>query len=158
SPSPTTTPNVDNIIGWRNYAMTNRSGSNFGNFKYSTDSSCSNQDFYGSYLLYFGDPPFIINSLSYKLLASIYPFTIVASQPDASNSRTDQGLITRQQLLKLQRSLDNPAGQFSQNLLQYMGTFSRERNQPAPDWPNLNGALSEGRFNMNNLGLVVPNP
>ena len=39
-----------------------------------------------------------------------------------------------------------------------MGTFSRERNRPAPDWPGLNGSLSEGRFNLNNLALVVPNP
>src|SRR5437899_856109 len=40
-----------------------------------------------------------------------------------------------------------------------MGTFSRERNRPAPDWsPDLQGALSEGRFNMNNLALVIPNP
>jgi hypothetical protein len=39
-----------------------------------------------------------------------------------------------------------------------MGTFSRERNWPAPDWPNLSGHLSDGRFNMNNLALVIPNP
>ena len=60
--------------------------------------------------------------------------------------------MSRQQLLKLRSSLG-----FSQNVLQYMGTFSRERNWPAPDWPNLSGHLSDGRFNMNNLGLV-PNP
>jgi hypothetical protein len=41
-----------------------------------------------------------------------------------------------------------------------MGTFSRERNMPAPDWPHLSetGALSEGRFNLSNLALVIPNP
>ena len=39
-----------------------------------------------------------------------------------------------------------------------MGTFSRERNRPASDWPGLNGSLSEGRFNLNNLALVLPNP
>jgi hypothetical protein len=44
-----------------------------------------------------------------------------------------------------------------------MGNFSRERNRPASDWPNLNETggtrvLSEGRFNMNNLALMVPNP
>ena len=41
-----------------------------------------------------------------------------------------------------------------------MGSFSRERNRPAQDWPGLNpaGSLSEGRFNLNNLALVVPNP
>jgi hypothetical protein len=104
-------------------------------------------------LLYFGDPPFTVQSLSDKLTASVYPFTAVATEPDPSNTRTDQSLMSRQQLLKLQRDVG-----FSQNILQYMGTFSRERNWPAPDWPNLKGALSEGRFNFNNLGLVIPSP
>src|SRR5204863_160056 len=66
---------------------------------------------------------------------------------------TDQALTSRQQLLQLRKSLN-----FSQNVLQYMGTFSRERNRPAPDWPNLQNNLSEGRFNLNNLAIVVPNP
>jgi hypothetical protein len=145
---------VDNIVGWRNYAMTQRpTGSSFGNFNYSTETDCAKQDFYGSYLLYFGDPPFSIESLSDKLLASEYPFTSVAAY--VSNSRTDQSLMTRQELLRLRSSLG-----FSQNVLQYMGTFSRERNRAAPDWPHLSetGALSEGRFNLSNLALVIPNP
>jgi hypothetical protein len=142
---------VDNIVGWRNFAMTQRTGTSFGNFSYSGETNCATQDFYGSYLLYFGDPPFSIESLSDKLLASTYPFTSVAEY--VSNSRTDQSLTTRQELLRLRSSLG-----FSQNVLQYMGTFSRERNRPALDWPNLQGNLSEGRFNLNNLALVVPNP
>jgi hypothetical protein len=147
---------VDNIVGWRNYAMTQRTGASFGNFTYSGETNCAQQDFYGSYLLYFGDPPFTIESLLDKLLASTYPFTSAANY--VSSGRTDQALTTRQELLRLQRSLDNPPGAFSQNVLQYMGTFSRERNRPAPDWPNLQGNLSEGRFNLNNLALVIPNP
>jgi hypothetical protein len=153
---------VDNIVGWRNYAMTQRTGANFGNFNstynVTATSECAKQDWYGSYLLYFGDPPFLIDSLSDKLLASTYPFTSVANYayptpgPDAA-PRTDQALTTRQQLLRIRNSLG-----FSQNVLQYMGTFSRERNRPAPDWPNLQNNLSEGRFNLNNLALVVPNP
>jgi type II secretory pathway pseudopilin PulG len=142
---------VDNIVGWRNYTMTGRTGSNFGNFNYTGEIECTKQDFYGSYLLNFGEPPFIIDSLSDKLLASTYPFTSVANY--VSNNRTDQSLVTRQELLKLRSSLG-----FSQNVLQYMGTFSRERNRPAPDWPNLQNNLSEGRFNMSNLALLVPNP
>jgi hypothetical protein len=115
------------------------------------ETDCAKQNWYGSYLLNFGDPPFVIDSLSDKLLASIYPFTSAANY--ISNSRTDQGLTSRQELLGLQRSLG-----FSQNVLQYMGTFSRERNRPAPDWPNLLNNLSEGRFNLSNLALLVPNP
>jgi hypothetical protein len=153
---------IDNIVGWRNYAMTQRAGANFGNFNstytVTATTECAKQDWYGSYLLNFGDPPFLIDSLSDKLLASNYPFTSVANYayptpgPGVS-SRTDQALTTRQQLLSLRKSLG-----FSPNVLQYMGTFSRERNRPAPDWPGLNGSLSEGRFNLNNLALLIPNP
>ncbi len=147
---------VDNIVGWRNYATTLRSGPIWGNPNFGGETDCTfsqtKQDFYGSYLLYFGDPPFTIESLSDKLLASLYPFTSASNYVN-SKSRTDQSLMTRQELLKLRSSLG-----FSQNVLQYMGTFSRERNRPAPDWPNLDGHLSDGRFNMTNLALVVPNP
>ena len=146
-------PQVDQIVGWRNYATTQQPGPFFpsGNPNFTAD--CTRPNFYGSYLLYFGDPPFIIDSDLDKLTASLYPFTSVANY--ASGGRTDQSLMTRQQLLKFRSSLG-----FSQNVLQYMGTFSRERNKPAPDWPGLNagGYLSEGRFNLNNLDMVIPNP
>src|SRR5438270_3388474 len=98
SPAPTFPPaQVDNIVGWRNYAMTQRTSGSFGNFSYAGETDCTKQDWYGSYLLNFGDPPFIIDSLSDKLLASIYPFTSAANYayptpgPGVS-SRTDQGL------------------------------------------------------------------
>ena len=158
SASPSPSSRIDNIVGWRNYAMTQRSGANFGNFNYSTDNNCAAQNFYGSYLLYFGDPPFGINSLSDKLLASIYPFTAAADQTDPSNTRTDQAVMTRQELLKVVLALGSSSTGYNQNVLQYMGTFSRERNKPAPDWPNLQNNLSEGRFNLNNLAIVLPNP
>jgi hypothetical protein len=149
---------IDNIVGWRNYAMTQRTASSFGSFNYSGETDCAKQNWYGSYLLYFGDPPFLIDSLSDKLLASTYPFTSVANYAyptpgPGATPRTDQALMTRQELLRLRSSLG-----FSQNVLQYMGTFSRERNRPAPDWPNLQNNLSEGRFNLNNFALLVPNP
>src|SRR5437588_5922772 len=90
---------VDNIVGWRNFAMTQRTGANFGNFNstYNTTATteCAKQDWYGSYLLYFGDPPFSIDSLSDKLNASLYPFTATSNYmyptpAPAVNSRTDQ--------------------------------------------------------------------
>ena len=149
---------IDNIVGWRNYAMTQRTGASFGSPNYSGETDCAKQDFYGSYLLNFGDPPFLIDSLSDKLLASIYPFTSAANYAyptpgPGAIPRTDQALTTRQQLLQLRNSLG-----FSPNVLQYMGTFSRERNRPAPDWPNLQNNLSEGRFNLSNLALLGTEP
>jgi hypothetical protein len=146
---------IDNIVGWRNYATTQRTGS-FGNLSpFAAD--CLKQDLYGTYLLYFGDPPFLINSLSDKLTASTYPFTTAASY--VSNSRTDQALVTRQELVKLILSHGSSSAGYNQNVLQYMGTFSRERNRPAPDWPNLNpaGSLSDSRFDLNNLDMLIPN-
>jgi len=141
---------INNIVGWRNYATTQRTGASFGNFTFSGD-NCTIQDSYGSYLLDFGDPPFSFDLNDQPVPVSVYPFSAVF--PVTSNSRTDQAFMTRQQLLRLRSSLG-----FSQNVLQYMGTFSRERNKPAPDWPNLQNNLEEGRFCLENLDIVKPNP
>ena len=49
-------------------------------------------------------------------------------QPDPLNTRrTDQAVMSRQELIKLQRTIG-----FSQSLLQYLGTFSRERTGRPP--------------------------
>ena len=61
------------------------------------------------------------------------PFTTVSNT--VAKDRTDQAVMTRQELIRLQRTRSG----FPQSLLQYLGTFSREHNQPAPYWPNLNG-------------------
>jgi hypothetical protein len=142
---------IDNIVGWRNYATSQRTGASFGNFSYLGETNCTIQDNYGSYLLDFGDPPFTFDINNQPVPISSYPFSSVAT--DVFSSRTDQAFMTRQELLKIRSSLG-----FSQNLLQYMGTFSRERNKPAPDWPYLGGNLTEGRFCFDNLDLVKPNP
>ena len=60
--------------------------------------------------------------------------------------------MTRQELIKLQRT----ATAFPQSLLQYLGTFSRENNRPAPDWPLKNGNRLSERFDMTNLQIVIP--
>jgi hypothetical protein len=142
---------IDNIVGWRNYATTQRTGASFSNFSYTGETDCTTQDNYGSYLLDFGDPPFTFDINDQPVPVSSYPFSSVAT--DVFSSRTDQAFMTRQQLLKLRNSLG-----FSQNVLQYMGTFSRERNKPATDWPYLGNNLTEGRFCFDNLDLVKPNP
>src|SRR4029077_8208357 len=96
-----------------------------------------------------------IDSYADVLFNSVDPVTSVAAIPiPSATPRTDQGFMTRQELLRLRSTLG-----FSQNVLQYMGTFSRARNRPAPDWPWLSAAnaLTE-RWNMNNLDLLKPNP
>jgi hypothetical protein len=142
---------MDNIVGWRNYATTLQSFSGFPSTAPSFTTACTQQDAYGDYLLYFGEPPFAFDINDQPVPIPFYPFAAV--YPMTSSSRTDQAFMTRQELLRLR----SPLG-FSQNLLQYMGTFSRERNEPAPDWPHLGNNLSDGRFCFDNLDLVKPNP
>src|SRR2546430_17106046 len=124
---------INSIVGWRNYATTQQTTSFFPSGVPSFLGNLNRQDNYGSYLLDFGDPP-------YPTPCPVYPFTSVAT--DTSSSRTDQAFMTRQELLKLRSSLN-----FSQNVLQYMGTFSRERNQPARDWTGLISKLPD-RFHV----------
>ena len=131
-----TTP-INKFMGWRNFATTKQPSS----AHFDTPSfGLGDADLYANYFLG-QQPPFTL------------PYTAVSNT--IQNNRTDQAVMTRQELIRLQRTLDNPSGQFPQSLLQYLGTFSREHNQPAPDWPNLNGKLA-GRWDMNNLQLIIP--
>ena len=139
-PAAPTSSQMNKIVGWRNYGTTKQTATTFRRFSFQLDPS-TQQDAWGSYLLDFGDAPYTD--------PSIYSFTSVPSD-FPSYSRTDQAFMTRKELLRLQGSIG-----FSQNLLQYMGTFSRERNRPAPDWRSLR---LPDRFPMNAVGLVKPAP
>ncbi len=141
-PAPPTSSQMNKIVGWRNYGTTKQTATSFRRFSFQLDPN-TQQDTWGSYLLDFGDAPYSD--------ASIYPFTSVPSE-FPSNDRTDQAFTSRKELLRLQGSIG-----FSQDLLQYMGTFSRERNRPAPDWRSLNDR-SPDRFPMNAIGVVKPAP
>jgi hypothetical protein len=133
---------IDNVIGWRNFATTQQTGS-FGNPNFSAGNQRNRQDAWGTYLLDFGDPP-------YSTPCPVLPFTSV--DISTQSNRTDQAFLTRQELLKLRSSLG-----FSQNALQYMGTFSRERNQPARDWNKLNARLPD-RYDIGTFGVIKPAP
>jgi putative Ig domain-containing protein len=135
---------INKLMGWRNYATTKQPGAFFPNsnpwFPPGPPDDPT-KDLYARYFLG-EEPPFT------------RPFTAVSAT--VQNGRTDQALMTRQELIRLQRTLNNPPGQFPQSLLQYLGTFSREHNQPAPDWPQLGGGKLSGRWDMNNLQLMIP--
>ena len=135
---------IDNIVGWRNWSTTQQTGgSSFGNPNFSSGNMNNRQDAWGTYLLDFGDPP-------YSTPCPFFPFTTVDNS--TNSSRTDQALMTRQELLKLRSSLG-----FNQNVLQYMGTFSRERNQPSRGWNRLNDRLPN-RYDIGQFGMVKPAP
>jgi len=125
-PSPTP---INKMMGWRNYATTQQpSTASFDSPSFPLASA-------DNYARYFLGP----------VLPFTTPFTTVSTT--VQNGRTDQGVITRQELIKLQRTIG-----FSQSLLQYLGTFSRETNRPAPDWPQ----AVAGRWDMNYLALAIP--
>jgi hypothetical protein len=136
---------IDNIVGWRNWATTKQTGASFGSANFSSGNMNNRQDGWGTYVMDFGDPP-------YSTPCPSFPFTTVDSVQPPQAGKTDQAVMTRQQLLKLQSSLN-----FSQNALQYMGTFSRERNQPARDWNRLNNRLPD-RYDLGTIGMVIQNP
>src|SRR6266480_171837 len=109
NPADITTAQINQLMGWRNYATTQQTGASFGNPSFILASA----DNYAQYFLG-AIPPFTT------------PFTGVSAvswSSPGSPPRTDQAVMTRQELIRLQRTIG-----FSQNLLQYLGTFSREYN------------------------------
>lgn len=134
---PSSTP-INKIMAWRNYATTAQPGT--GGFDNPSFSIGSEENF-AHYFLHFWAP-------DGKSLDQTKTFTSVATS--LQNGRTDQALINRLELLQLRREI-----RFSQSLLQYMGTFSRERNGPTPTWPSLNGKITD-RFDITNLEIVIP--
>ena len=141
NPGDITQAQINQLTGWRNYATTQQPPS--ASFT-SPSFPLVSADNYARY--------FIGSAVSPYLPPYITPYTTVRNDlPGAVvNGRTDQALMTRQELIKLQRTIG-----FSQSLLQYLGTFSRDTNRPAPDWPHLGNKIPV-RWDMNNLAAVIP--
>src|SRR4029450_11341952 len=102
TPDPAT---IRKIVGWRNYATATVSTSaTFPNIAPSPS-------------------PFVI-----AFLDSNRDFLTVATTL-SPNNRTDQAFVTRSELIQLLLNIGdpNPAANIT-NLLQYLGTFSREQN------------------------------
>ena len=121
------TPNpmtISRIVAWRNYATLQTSGT-FPALSPTPDAS--------RFLTYFLDTSRDFRSVS----TTVY------------NGRTDQGFTNRKELIELFRS--SISG--SINMLQFLGTFSREIN--APTWNAGTAALTQ-RFALGNLALVKP--
>ena len=104
---------IDNIVGWRNYATAGLGGSAFGSFTFTTGQ--------GSSWL----KNFVLNNDSGFLKVS-----------GSSGGLSDQAFLSRQQLIQFLTAIassPNSSGIASLlNALQYLGTFSREVN--APSW------------------------
>jgi len=124
------TPNpttVTKMVAWRNYATLKSSG-NFPNISPTPDPAASD---FVNYVLSIGRDFRTVATTSY-------------------NNRTDQAFVSRKELIELFRSI---GGSF--NMLQFLGTFSRERN--VPTWQAGTAAITQ-RFSIGNLNLIRPNP
>ncbi|MEI8340418.1 MAG: hypothetical protein WCH43_02650, partial [Verrucomicrobiota bacterium] len=108
-----TNVDVDNIVGWRNYATGTPTG-NYGNFSFNATS--------GSTWLY----NFVTTNTTGFITTGTFP---------SPGGQTDQTFISRQQLINLAKSIASyPRSSGSASLLnslQYLGTFSRALEQPS---------------------------
>jgi hypothetical protein len=127
---------INAIVGWRNYA-TVHPYSTFPNFTFDLPTLVGGTG--TRFVNYFaGSPP----------IGTTQDFRTVATTTHLN--RTDQAFITRTELIKLQAEAGFGAG-----AMQYLGTFSRERN--APTWKAGTAAITQ-RFYIGNLNLIKPNP
>jgi hypothetical protein len=115
---------INRMVAWRNYATVQPTGT-FPNFTFSATSS-------STFATYFLDMTRNFGTVG----------TTVWS------GRTDQAFISRAQLIQLRADIGA-----SVNMLQYLGTFSRENNKPT--WGT---APLTSRFALSKLAQVVPNP
>jgi hypothetical protein len=127
---------INAIVGWRNFATVRPSGL-FPNFTF--DSSTVAGGTGTRFVNRFAGNPQIGLSQDFRTVST-----------SAYLNRTDQAFLNRTELIKLQREAGFGAG-----ALQYLGTFSCEKN--APTWKAGSAAISQ-RFYMGNLNLVKPNP
>jgi hypothetical protein len=144
--TPGVTPNPETIrrmVGWRNYATlnvpTNGQGSTFPSLSPSPS----------PFVTYFLD-----NTRDF-LTVNSKNFLGATPAPNLKG-RTDQAFITRSKLIQLLVNLGdaNPSANIT-NLLQYLGTFSREQN--APTWQSASNPILQ-RFQLDKISLLNPRP
>jgi len=131
TPNPTT---ISKMVAWRNYATLQSSGT------FAALSPTPNPSpLFANY--------FLDTSRDFRTVAST-----------TYNSKTDQAFLTRKQLINIFQG-NGTAGSSgiggSYNMLQFLGTFSREKN--IPTWTAGTAALTQ-RFALGNLALVQANP
>jgi hypothetical protein len=153
---------INTIVGFRNYATMQLSNSGL-SFPFSGPVGNGAATKFADYFL--NPPASPAPSPSPRTGTSRDSLTVA---PTLSNGRTDQNFITRTELLNFLRSLSTvppgiPASDFSVNTLQYLGTFSREKN--IATWRaggtttnQIESTLGAGRFYMGDLDSIRPPP
>jgi len=151
--APTPTPWTNKLVGFRNYATTGQSSVSNLNFSFTDNSQVQ------SFVDYFLGSQ-IVNGAPVSGSARVgisRDFASVRTDLTAADFRTDQYFTTRAELIKF---LTNafPTNSRVVNILQYLGTFSREQNKPTlpltTDWTFPRKLLPQ-RFYLGNLNEVV---
>jgi hypothetical protein len=122
---------INRLIGWRNYATVQPTGS-FPAFTFSTAALAS----------------FVTRFLDRSQDFLRVSQTATGSGP---TQRTDQAFMTRSELIQLRSSLSSGAA----SMLQFLGTFSRERNKPT--WNN-SATLLGSRWPLSRFDLFASLP
>jgi hypothetical protein len=124
-----TTTSTDNVVGWRNYASSQPSGTLTSNFSFSANAT-------NTYYNFILSDPNNIQLTNYFTGSPLTYFTnsfLTTSQAPVFNNRTDQALAARQELINLRSGVSGGGISFS-NALQYLGTLSREGLANIPQW------------------------
>jgi len=156
---------VDNLVGWRNYASSQPSGTLSSNFSFTSNAANTYYNFILSdptniqLTNYLVPTPTPLNYFTNCFLTPSGAITPSPSPPGASPtppSRTDQLIIARQELIDLRSGVSS--GISFSNALQSLGTFSREALANVPQWipsapdttnPNFQTLLATGSFTRN---------
>lgn len=143
---------VDNIVGWRDYASSQPSGTLSSNFSFTPSAANT----YYNFIL--SDPTnmqltnyFTGSPLTYFTNSFLTPSGTVAPSP--SPGRTDQLLVARQELISLRSGVSS--GISFSNALQSLGTFSREASANVPQWTGPSPAPTPPIYNPNFQTLLV---
>ena len=115
---------VNNIVGWRNYASAQPGSTLTSNYSFDDTAAAR----YYNYIFPLDRNQ---NEIPKPSPALVGPNFLTANpspspSPVTAASRTDQAFTSREALLKFRRATG-----MSQNVLQYLGTFSRDLDQPS---------------------------
>jgi hypothetical protein len=165
---PTPTPSganmgtfINKIVGFRNYATVGQNNVSTWVFPFSglTNGHIFNfvKYFLGGGVSQTSDEPKVGTSRDFGAVNAV-------PAQQTQDGRTDQSFVTRAELIQFCNNAGTGLLSDTQTLsmLQYLGTFSREKNQPTlpltPAWPFTRVVLPQ-RFPLYNLNLVVyPSP
>ena len=147
---------IDRLLGWRNYATTNQSGTVNNNFP---DSLPANKAFARTFQVDATGATSYFNYIVSNTKGFLGPTATIAP-----NGRTDQAFLGRQQLIAYRKTPNTNNGtpiantsQFNVNALQYLSTFSRETNAPSFSPSTPPGSSIDYAALANNSDAVNPN-